>query len=343
MATYSDNVGNTTGDDAFEPSTSSAVNLTQTSFNVDGDDEWGIDIWRGLGLMDGGTVISAVAQYKVTDGSNDEPDVTFYGVNEDNTPAATTAQQDISSRPRTSASVAWDNPNLGASGATFFSAPSFVSLLQEVIDDGHIVLGVFGVVYTSTNGAGARDFTRLTQDSASGDSAILDVEYTPASTTWTGSAAVTIGGATCAGVADFNPPVYAATAAVSIGGATCEASATFAPGTDTGSAAVTVGAVVSAAAGEFSAPIYSATADVETGAATCAATAQLAAGIEGSADVTIGGATCAATADFNPPVYSGSAAVTTGGVTCSAAATYTPSGLQRRIQQEGLFVGSCAL
>lgn len=179
MATFSTNVGNTTGDDASE-SSAGTVTINGVSFNIDGDDEWGLDLFRGLGLMDGGEIISAVVQYKVTDSGSDEPDVTFWGVAENNTPAALVANHNISSRPRTTASVAWNNANLGATAAQFFAAPDFTTILQEMADNGWIELGVFGVVYTSTSGTGSRDFQRFTQDNDPDDSAIIDVTYIPA-------------------------------------------------------------------------------------------------------------------------------------------------------------------
>jgi len=110
---------------------------------------------------------------------------------------------------------------------------------------------------------------------------------------FTGSAAVTIGHATCAATATFVAPAYSGTAAVTCGAATCAATATFTKPTYTGTVAKTIGAATCAATATFVKPQYTGSAAVTIGHAATYQPVYVA-----SSGPTIGAATCVATAIF---------------------------------------------
>ena len=141
--------------------------------------------------------------------------------------------------------------------------------------------------------------------------------------TFTATAGVTVGAATCSGSATFTAPTYTGTAAVSVAPATASGSATFTAPTYTAAAAVSVGPATASGSATFTAPVYTASAAVSAGAATCAGSATFSSEFTATAAVSAAPATCSGSATFVAPVYTGSAAVSTGPVTCSAAGTFT--------------------
>lgn len=85
---------------------------------------------------------------------------------------------------------------------------------------------------------------------------------------------------TVSGSATHVRPTYTGTAAVTVGAATCAGTALFASGVFSASAAVTVGAATASGTATFTAPVYTGTAAVTIGAATCSAAATFTAGAE---------------------------------------------------------------
>jgi len=142
--------------------------------------------------------------------------------------------------------------------------------------------------------------------------------------TFTASAAVTIGAATCSGSGEFDAPVYAGEAAVTIGAATASGSGNFDTAVYSGSAAVTAGAATCSAAGEFDPPVYTASAAAIVGAAACAASGEFDVPLYvSSASALVGAATCLGVGAFATELFEASAAVTTGPATCDGIAIFT--------------------
>lgn len=175
MSTISVQVSSSS-DDAYEES--GTITLNGLSFNVDDGVKYGFDRWTGLGVLDGATINSAVASYKIVDGNGDEPDVTFWGDDRDSPPTATSASNDIGSRTPTSASIAWSDTNLGVGAAAFVEAPAFTAIIAELVASGFLAGGIVAIFYSSTNDITSRDFNRLTYDNDPADAAILEVDYT---------------------------------------------------------------------------------------------------------------------------------------------------------------------
>ena len=147
---------------------------------------------------------------------------------------------------------------------------------------------------------------------------------TVAPTTFTASASLTTGAATCSGSATHTTPTYTATSAITIGAATASGSATFATAVFLASGAVTVGATTASGAATFVAPVYTGTSALTVGAATASASGTVTHPVyTGSAAVTVGAATCSGSAIFASQVFAASAAVTAGAATASGSATFT--------------------
>lgn len=138
------------------------------------------------------------------------------------------------------------------------------------------------------------------------------------SSSFTGSAAVTIGGVTCSATATFTNPTYTGAGAVAIRGATCSVSATFTKPTYTGSAAVSVGGATCNASATFSKPTYTGNVAASVGGATCNSSATFSppGAVTGTVAVSTKGATCAVSATFDEPIYTASVVVVVGGIVC---------------------------
>jgi hypothetical protein len=142
--------------------------------------------------------------------------------------------------------------------------------------------------------------------------------------TFTATAALTIGAATCSGSGEFDPPVYTGTAALTIGAATCAGSGEFDAPVYTGSAALTIGAATCAGSGLFAAEIYSGTAALTAPAASCSASGEFdPPTYTGSAALTAPAATASGSGEHDPPTYSGTLAAVVGAAVCAASATFS--------------------
>jgi len=184
MATYDGTIATGT-DDAFENSIG-ATTTNGTTINPDEDDEWGFWRWTGLEDLDGATITSATATFYFTSTTGDEPQHQFWGHDVDNSATATAGGgggNNISSRTKTTASITWENTDLGASAGSTFSPPDLSAILQEMSDSGHLAAGVFSLLCASITGDASRDFQTGTYElSVPPDDprADLSVVYTPA-------------------------------------------------------------------------------------------------------------------------------------------------------------------
>lgn len=148
-------------DDAFE-SAAGAVSITTILGEVDVADEWlG---WRFLNVTipQGATIDDAKITFNFDGVARDEPDVTFFGEDTDNATAFTTDANNISGRARTTASVAWDDPQLGVNpgaGDDTRDTPDLKTIVQEIVNRAGWASGnALAILCTSTNGTAERDF-----------------------------------------------------------------------------------------------------------------------------------------------------------------------------------------
>lgn len=133
--------------------------------------------WETSGLS-GATINSAIVQVVPSSTANDEPDHTFYCEDSDAPAQFTTTTNDISDRPRTSASMHWSSGDLGANGTNFFSSPEMDTEVQEAVDRPGFaeVLVVLFHGGADTN----RDLFIRSYDGNTAQAAKLDVDYTEA-------------------------------------------------------------------------------------------------------------------------------------------------------------------
>jgi len=98
---------------------------------------WGGFRFTGVNIPNGVTITAAFLEVYVTAGglgasSSDDPYFYIHAEDVDNAGAFTTSDYDISSRPRTSANVLWDETNIGEED--WKTSPDIASIIQEVID-----------------------------------------------------------------------------------------------------------------------------------------------------------------------------------------------------------------
>jgi len=144
------------GDDAEERSTG-FVDLTSSDLELVDDPTQGIQTaglrFNNLNIPQGAVITGAFVQFAADENRNVNPcNLEIYGQASDNAGAFTTAAYNISSRPRTSASVAWSPPDwltVGEVGAGQLT-PDISSIIQEIVNrsgyagNGSIVLIIEG-------------------------------------------------------------------------------------------------------------------------------------------------------------------------------------------------------
>ena len=165
-------------DDAHEISGGSMF-LTSSPLgaSLDNTNEWAGLRFGSVPLPAGAVIESAVLSVVPGDSGNDEPLVTIYCEAADDAATFTTANSNISSRSRTSASVAWDDANLGADGSTYFDAPDLAALVQEVVDRPGWAEGNAMAVLIRGSGTSSRDLTLVAYDGDPALSARLELRY----------------------------------------------------------------------------------------------------------------------------------------------------------------------
>lgn len=123
-------------DDASED-LESIVSTTGSALGnaLDSTLEWVGLRFRAVTIPPGAVINSASISVVPINTGSDEPLVTIYGEAADDAAAfvdATTAT--ISTRSRTTASVAWSSANLGATGTSRHNSPDIAAIIQEIID-----------------------------------------------------------------------------------------------------------------------------------------------------------------------------------------------------------------
>ncbi len=126
-------------DDAEERPTGS-VTLTSSDLELvsepgQGDQAIGLR-FNGLNIPQGASIMGAYIQFCADEAANDNPSaLTIYGEDTDHAATFTTGNSNISSRPRTSASVAWSPADWQAVGDAGIAqqTPDLSNILQEIV------------------------------------------------------------------------------------------------------------------------------------------------------------------------------------------------------------------
>lgn len=163
-------------DDANQDSLGN-VSLTQTpSLVIDATNEWFGARWdiSAAPIPSGSTITTCTITCEFPESANDEPDHAMFFQEAANPSTFTTAGSNISSRPRTTATVNWSSANLGAPGD--FTSPELKTVLQEVVDSQGQLDAIVWIVQGSADAA--RDFRVTTWDGTPSLAARIHIEYT---------------------------------------------------------------------------------------------------------------------------------------------------------------------
>lgn len=137
--------------------------------------------FQAVTIANAETINSATLTVEPTGTGEDEPLVTIQGHATDDAGAFTSADNHISGRTRTTASVTWDSTNLGADGNSRHAAPDLATVIQEIVNRAGWVSGNDLALIIRGGATSTRDLTIKSYDSSSADAATLDIDYTSAS------------------------------------------------------------------------------------------------------------------------------------------------------------------
>lgn len=131
--------------------------------------------FAGLAIPQGAEITSAYVQFQVDERGKGESSLVFRGQQADNAPSFTSAANDISSRPTTSASVAWSPSTaiwavVGAAGPDQ-RTPSLTAVLQEIVNRPGWASGNALVIVVTGSGR------RTAESFEGGFPPVLHVEY----------------------------------------------------------------------------------------------------------------------------------------------------------------------
>lgn len=178
MATFSGTTG-ASADDAYETDAGD-TDTNDTTILIDGVDELaGIRI-PSVTIPQGSTVTEAYLDLEFIDSANDEPNVTIYGDDTDNSAQFSdgTGNNDISGRTPTTATVLWDSADIGATGTGYSASPDIGTIVQEIVNRGGWSSGnAMGIILISL-GSGTRDCGFNSHDNATSNKPRLRVTYT---------------------------------------------------------------------------------------------------------------------------------------------------------------------
>ncbi|MCB9350376.1 MAG: metallophosphoesterase [Lewinellaceae bacterium] len=155
----------TSSDDAEEELTGS-VDATSSDLELMNDPRNGQQVvglrFTGLNIPPGAVITSAYVQFSVDEAVNDNPcNVSIYGQASDNAATFTETDFDVSSRPRTNASVSWSPPEwlaVGAAGAEQ-QTPDLSPAIQEIVNQsGYTANSAIALILEGTGRRTAESF-----------------------------------------------------------------------------------------------------------------------------------------------------------------------------------------
>ena len=143
--------------------------------------------FRALTIPQGATILNAYIEFETDEISQEPTAVMFYGHNVHNAPVFTTALRNLTSRPKTTAAVAWSNiPAWNAIGQKQ-QTPNLAPIVQEIVNRSSWVAGN-NLVFIM-DGTGRR--TAKAFESAAATAPLLVIQYGTTSATATASATAT--------------------------------------------------------------------------------------------------------------------------------------------------------
>jgi len=164
-------------DDAEERVSDGSMDLTSSDLEIisDGGSDQLIGIrFQGLGIPQGTTILSASIQFTTDETDSGSTSVTIRGEDEDNADVFSSADDDISDRTLTTASVTWNSipawNTVGQSG-TNQQTPDLTSIVQEIVNRGGWTSG--NAMAFIINGSGER--TAESYNGSAADAAVLTI------------------------------------------------------------------------------------------------------------------------------------------------------------------------
>jgi len=129
--------------------------------------------YNGVNIPQGATITNAYVEFTADESNSEATNLTISGEKIGNAPTFTSADQDITSRSKTTAQVAWDNVPAWTKGEDH-QTPDIKSIVQEIVAQGDWALG--NSLALIVEGTGER--VAETYDGGStDDSALLTVEF----------------------------------------------------------------------------------------------------------------------------------------------------------------------
>ena len=110
--------------------------------------------FNGVNLEPGTTITSAYIQFESFFSTSSTTNATVYGHDTDNAPTFTTTNNDISSRPSTTATVAWNSMEVWVEDQ-IYQTPDLSAIVQEIVDRGGWSSGN-SMAFVFTGGGGIR-------------------------------------------------------------------------------------------------------------------------------------------------------------------------------------------
>ncbi len=151
---------------------SSDLEIVEDSGGHGGDQIIGIR-FQGIDIPKGSTITNTYIEFTADESHSGATSLTFEGQDTDDCSAFSASTSDVSSRPRTSASVNWSTVPAWSSGRKY-QTPDLSTLVQEIINrDGWVSGNDMAFI---VSGAGKR--VAETYDGESTKAALLHVEYT---------------------------------------------------------------------------------------------------------------------------------------------------------------------
>jgi len=163
-------------DDAEERVSSGSIDLGSTDLeliSVGGNDQEVGMRFRSLTMPQGATITNAYIEFETDETSLVTTNLTFYAQDIDDAPTFTSATNNISSRVKTSASVAWNNVPAWNTISEKHQTPNLSPIIQEVVNRPGWISG-FDIVVVVT-GSGKRVAESYNGESA--NAPLLHVEF----------------------------------------------------------------------------------------------------------------------------------------------------------------------
>ncbi|HLE63938.1 MAG TPA: right-handed parallel beta-helix repeat-containing protein, partial [Pyrinomonadaceae bacterium] len=169
-------------DDAEEQSGSTSLTSSDLELTVSGGFNQTVGMrFNNVTIPNGATIANAYVQFKVDEVSSTVTSLTIAGEDADDAPALARASGNISSRPKTSVSVAWTPSPWTMVGEADLAerTPDIAAVIQEIVDRSGWNSGYSLVLIVSGDGNGKRVAESFNGDQAGAPLLHIEYSFTP--------------------------------------------------------------------------------------------------------------------------------------------------------------------